>query len=149
VKSIFIAIFLISISSTVNAQSIGDLAKAERQRKQETGTAKLTVKQINPVNPVAEPEPVVPAAAVPPAVVPPVEQPKNDHSAEQASLEHEKAALLMKLTGVIHDRQAVQEIEQRLAEIQRRSSELKSEPKSEPKVDNTTKPEQKSDSRQK
>lgn len=132
-KSITIAVFLISVSVTLNAQSLGTLAKAERQR-QHNSEAVQVLKEIN-----ASPEPEHAAQ--------PEEPPKDPHTVERAELEREKATLLLKLNEVIHDRKAVQEIQERLAEIQKRTNELKQDnaaPKAEPKATETkTDPKQK------
>ena len=66
-------------------------------------------------------------AEAPKAEEPKVEPVKTDPSrdAEFAELQAEKSSLLNKLSNVIRDRKAVQDIEQRLAEIQKRTDELK------------------------
>ena len=114
-KALGIAVLVIGITTTAQAQSIGALARAERKRQQEVAATKIVVKEI--------PAPVEKAA--PPAVD--TQSIVAAHAAERAELDHEKAILLNKLSDVIHDRKAVQDIEQRLTEIQKRSDELKQE----------------------
>ena len=121
------ALFILSIAPIAKAQSIGDLARAERKRQQEiTTTSKVMPVSEKPATvetpkaEAAKPEDPKPE----PAKVQPVRT-EPSHGVELADLQQEKTSLLMKLNDVIRDRKAVQDIEQRLAEILKRTDELK------------------------
>ena len=111
-KAIGLAFFLFGITTTLNAQSIGAVAKAERQRQHDVEAAMSARKEISAQN----------NASAEPEHAAKTEESKNntDHTKEIGDLEHEKETLLVKLNEVIHDRQAVQDIEQRMGEIQKR-----------------------------
>ena len=131
-KRVLIALILmIATSSLAKAQSIGDIARAERKR-QTAVTARVMPEP--PEKPPVVVDPKVEART--PEVKPEVKQDlkpeeKTDttlsaaQETELAQLQQEKGVLLTRLGDVIHDRKAVQEIEERLSQIQKRTLELK------------------------
>jgi hypothetical protein len=131
-KAIGLAFFLFGIGTTLNAQSIGAVARAERQRQHDIEAAMSATKEISAQNTSTDADHAAKT-----------EESKNntDHTKEIDDLQHEKETLLVKLNKVIHDRKAVQGIEQRMAEIQKRLNELK--PDNTPKTESKSNPGQK------
>ena len=127
VKQIWIGLVLFVVTAgTMQAQSIGNLAREERKR-QEGVTPTKVIREIAATIDVKkdakkeiEPESVAPEAK-------PAEPKPAPGAAELAELQQEKAGLLSRLIEVIRDRKAVQDIDRRLGEIQKRSDELKQE----------------------
>ena len=121
-----------SQTRTAPSKSFGDLARAERNRQQKSTPAKTVDIQIasgdkaeeNATGTTAKPKSEKPVDPMEP-------KPITAQDIEIAQLQQEKTDLLLQLSNVIRDRKAVDEIQARLSEIQKRTDELK-QPASKP-----------------
>jgi len=111
---------------TAPARSFGDLARAERNRQQKSTPAKTVDIQIasgdkaeeNANGTTAKPKSEKPFDPMEP-------KPITATDIQIAQLQQERSDLLLQLSNVIRDRKAVDEIQARLTEIQKRTDELR------------------------
>jgi hypothetical protein len=125
-KTTLTALCIVVMSSALNAQDIGDVARAERKRQQEIDSSKVIQKigdkKDAPVTgAIAAPEASDAAQSVD------LQKIEKEMAQQRVDVMKQRSALLMKLNEVIHDRRAVEEIEKQLVELQNRSAELKLE----------------------
>ena len=123
---------LLLLAANVHAQSLGDIARAERKRREQVEPSKVIVK-------VGEKKPEEIPSTPPPKATAPLElqvqeaEVKDDEHFEQEfqnerlALLKKRSALLSKLGEVIRDRDAVHQIELELQQVQQRAAQLKVE----------------------
>jgi hypothetical protein len=123
----------VKAQAPVQRRSFGDLARAERTRHATTTPAKTIDVQIVTVDKPEEKEATTIAEKPKQERTPDRPQPRalTVEEVEFTQLAQEKTDLLLQLSNVIRDRKAVDEIQQRLSEIQKRTDELK-QPASKP-----------------
>lgn len=118
---------LIFFGIEAKAQKLGDVARAERLRQQELSASKV-IKEVGERKVEAPaPPPAVPEIRASKPVVDKRQAIERVLQTERLDLLKQRSALLIKLGKVSKDPKAVQEIEDGLAEIQRRAAELKVE----------------------
>jgi len=121
-----------SQTRTAPGKGFGDLARAERNRQQKSTPAKTVDIQIASGDKAEENATGTTAKAKSEKPVDPMEpKPITSQDIEIAQLQQEKTDLLLQLSNVIRDRKAVDEIQAKLTEIQKRIDELR-QPASKP-----------------
>jgi len=123
-------VVLILLGGTAHAQSVAELARKERLRQMET-ESKRTVKKVGDPVAVAPAAPVAAEAAAAeapaPEIKPDAKSLEESYKDQRVDLNKRRGELLMQLTEVIHDREAVKKIEIELSQIQEKSAQLKIE----------------------
>lgn len=136
----FVSILLLSLFAiTAQAQSLADVARAERKRQRSVESRKVVVEvgelTLAPPSrpaavaeieqPKAEPQKAEQAPAAQPAATDGRKSADDAFQSEWNELSKKRSELLVKLGTVIRDREAARKIEEELQQIQKRAAELK------------------------